>query len=717
MSPDRKVRIGIDVGGTFTHAVAIDAQTLKLVGKTKVPTTHRAQEGVALGIIESLKALLQETNLKAEQVAFIAHSTTQATNALLEGDVAAVGVIGMGGGPNKFLAMTATDPKGIKLAPGKFLKLFHEFVDTEKPLEKAELVKVFQSLKDRGAQAFAISEAFSVDAPQNERLALSVAQEMGLSATIGSDISQLYGLRIRTRTAILNAAMLPKMLESAELTERCVKDFGIAAPLMIMRSDGGVMDLPAVRKKPILTMLSGPAAGVAAALMYLKISDGIFIEVGGTSTDISAIHNGRSQIRSAEIGRNKLLMKTLDVRTVGVAGGSLARIGKDKIVEAGPRSAHIAGFKYVAFADVLRAPTVSFRAPLAGDPDSYILINDESSSDTLCLTPTCAANLLGYVPPKDCAAGNLENIAKAFEALGKKVGKSAAECAEEFLSRAADKCLPIVQQLIEEAKLDEKTVTLYGGGGGAAALVPYLAKNLNLNFELAESADVISAIGVALALVRETIERQVVSPSNDDILRIREDAQIAVEIMGAEPSTIDVFVEFDAQKSILRATASGATSSTTSKIASSYLNEDERLDLLSRSMRMPKERIKKEFAADNFDVYFGEKKLEGLARFFGQTERPLRVIDKYGSIRFQCRHGDALKIVKADTERTIKDLANRWARWGDAGKTVPNIVVLAGSKIIDLSGLADIEQIASLAKAEVDRFPADAPLIVLATPN
>jgi hypothetical protein len=410
-------------------------------------------------------------------------------------------------------------------------------------------------------------------------------------------------------------------------------------------------------------------------------------------------------------------MKTLDVRTVGVAGGSLARIGKDKIVEAGPRSAHIAGFKYVAFADVLRAPTVSFRAPLAGDPDSYILINDESSPDTLCLTPTCAANLLGYVPPKDCAAGNLENIAKAFEALGKKVGKSAAECAEEFLSRAADKCLPIVQQLIEEAKLDEKTVTLYGGGGGAAALVPYLAKNLNLNFELAESADVISAIGVALALVRETIERQVVSPSNDDILRIREDAQIAVEIMGAEPSTIDVFVEFDAQKSILRATASGATSSTTSKIASSHLNEDEKLDLLSRSMRMPKERIKKEFAADNFDVYFGEKKLEGLARFFGQTERPLRVIDKYGSIRFQCRHGDALKIVKADTERTIKDLANRWARWGDAGKTVPNIVVLAGSKIIDLSGLADIEQIASLAKAEVDRFPADAPLIVLATPN
>src|SRR5580704_16192411 len=116
--PPRTLRVGIDVGGTFTDVVAVDAATRALVARVKVPTTHGAADGVAAGIVEGIRRVLAEPGVDAGAVAFIAHSTTQATNALLEGDVARVGVVAITGALDAALVRAHARFRPMALAPG-----------------------------------------------------------------------------------------------------------------------------------------------------------------------------------------------------------------------------------------------------------------------------------------------------------------------------------------------------------------------------------------------------------------------------------------------------------------------------------------------------------------------------------------------------------------------------------------------------------------------
>ncbi len=117
--PTRTYRIGIDVGGTFTKAVLIDNATHEVVSRFSVLTTHADASGVAKGVVEVFRTVLDQSGVNPKEVIFLAHSTTQATNALLEGDVANVGVIGMATRMESLLAKGQSTMKPIELAPGR----------------------------------------------------------------------------------------------------------------------------------------------------------------------------------------------------------------------------------------------------------------------------------------------------------------------------------------------------------------------------------------------------------------------------------------------------------------------------------------------------------------------------------------------------------------------------------------------------------------------
>src|SRR6266850_2227749 len=159
---ERKVyRIGIDVGGTFTKAVLIDNATHEVVDRYSVLTTHSDPRGVAKGVVEVFRNVLERSGVAPKDVIFLAHSTTQATNALLEGDVANVGVVGMATRVESLLARGQSAMRPIELAPGRHLKPGNRFIFKE-TLTDDSARRAIDELVREGAQVIVASSAFGV---------------------------------------------------------------------------------------------------------------------------------------------------------------------------------------------------------------------------------------------------------------------------------------------------------------------------------------------------------------------------------------------------------------------------------------------------------------------------------------------------------------------------------------------------------------------------
>ena len=696
----RKVRIGIDVGGTFTDAVAIDNDNYEVIAKVKIPTTHA--QGVAKGIVNIVEKLLTENNIAPSDVTFIAHGTTQATNALLEGDVAKVGIIGMGTGMDARSAKKETTVEDIELAPNKFLKTEHTFIDSAK-LNHEVVQKAIEEFMAKDAQVIVASEAYSVDNPENEELVIKQAQEQGLYATGGHEISQLYGLKMRTRTAIVNASLIPKMMQTANMTEDAVLKTNIQSNLMIMRCDGGVMSINEVRQRPILTMLSGLAAGVAGALMYEKVSDGIFFEVGGTSVDISVIKNGKVMIKYAQVGGHKTYLRSLDVRTLAVAGGSMIRAKEGKIIDVGPRSAHIAGLDYENFTEKenLLNPEIAFISPREGDPSEYVIIKGESGKQ-YSYTLAGAANFLGYVPEGDYAQGNRDANEYAWQALGKYLGMSAEEAAREVIRLAIDKLEPVIDDLINEYELDKNFITLVGGGGSGAIIVPALAERYAVKWKIAQNAPYISTIGVALAMVREQIERSIVNPSEKDIKKIRADVIEKIIQSGANEDTVEVNIEIDTQRNIVRAIATGATELRQKNLGASEVSESELKQLTAEALSVDEKTIERKAKIGRWNLMNSlviKKKL-----FFKSKQYNVCVIDREGVVRFKQSNAYSLVFKKEQFDSDFLSFIDEHTIYSDANATIPKVYLFYREKMLDLTGMQTIEQLLSIIEVETENL-------------
>lgn len=700
----KKIRIGIDVGGTFTKAVAIDMVEKKILGKKSVPTTHSLDGGVSIGIVNALSTLIELCNIDHEEIELISHSTTQAVNAFLEGDVSKVGIIGMGVGMEKTNVVKRTHIKDISLNSNKSLKTCYTFLDTSKYLEGPGILKSIENLVSEGAQSIVVSEAFGVDDPSNE---LFVMKHSKLPCTAGHELTGIYGLEIRTLTATINASILPKATSTATFVKSAVSKLGINVPVMIMKGDGGVTTLDSFLHKPIITVLSGPAASVVGALLFLQVLEGIFIEVGGTSTNISIIKDGKPEMRYVNIMEHPTCIRSLDSRICGVAGGSLIRVSsKRKIIDVGPRSSHIAGMEYSCFAnpeDLLKGEIVTI-SPLNNDPNDYICI-EVPGGKKYGITNTCAANALNLIPKNDNAYGNTDAARIAFTKLATYLGVTPEQIARQVMDISVSKIVDYILPMIKEYKLSKNRIVVIGGGGGASVLVPMVARKLNFEYKKADHADVISSIGVATGMIYEEKERTINNPTPEDVTQLITEIKEEAIRKNASPDSLSVQSEYISDRSILRVTAIGNVTLDLNNNGSKELSEEE-LFGIAKDLFQYRGNISLEHKLGNYYIFTNSYKHKKL--FFNTNKQSILVLDKYGRVRLSLDNG---KLIYNSSTMLMTELPSIISKFSNSDLS-PTVHLLDGFQLLDFSSLNANEQVIQAIAEQLNKINSDVILII-----
>jgi N-methylhydantoinase A len=647
---------------------------------------------VAEGVAAALRRLLDDLGADRDRVELVAYSTTQAMNALLEGDVPLVGVVGIGADPELRLARKRTRVGDLKLAPGRVLRTSHAFLDATRGLDLAAVDAALERLQAEGCPTIAVSGAFAVDAPEHERTVVERARARGMTACAGHELTGAYGLETRTVSAAINASILPLVERTATVVERVLQAADVDVPLLVLRGDGGAMSLDAFRQAPSFTIGSGPAAGVAAALHQLALTDAIVLECGGTSSNVSVVKGGRTVLRTLRVMGRVTSIRSVDSWVVGAAGGSMARLGRRRLQETGPRSAHVAGLPYASFAapaDVADA-ALELVAPRAGDPAEYAVIRSPDGR-RYALTATCAARALGLVE------GAGDGALAAFASLAAHMKRTPEQAARALLDAAVDKIAHAVADAARAHDLG-RGVRVVGLGGAGAALVPEVARRLDRPVLRPEHPEILSSIGAALSLVRIEVTRS--SGGAHAMVDIVREAERACVDSGAAPQTVRVETTYEPRGGLLRAVATGAVALESGAGSRDPVGEEMQLRAAAQVLGMPEGELVV-VARNDFYRVFGENGSGHVA-----------VIDELGSVAL----AENAKHVLTGRGAAVLDqltaaVADATVNLGVAS-VLPRVVLVCGARIVDLSDARRSEDLMATARTVLDAHDGDAVAVV-----
>ena len=351
-------RLGVDVGGTFTDLLLINENT----GETHTAKVPSTPEDSSVGVLNGIARICDESGVNPKDVSRVMHGTTVATNAVLTGRGAKVGLVTTSGYEDTLQVARSFCPGGLGgwvsfvkkplLAPLELTIGAHERMSADgevvRGLDEDQLRKDLQTLRATGElEALTICFINSYINGAHERRASEIAAEIFTDTpiSISSDVVPEMQEYERTETTVVNSYVRPEVATYVSNMQAALDEkMGSDTQLSILRSDGGLASARASAESPVNMLMSGPAGGVSGAIYFCSRAgyDNILTcDMGGTSTDVALIQNSRARVRRETIVADvRVRAPSVDVRTVGAGGGSIAFVPElTKALRVGPESA------------------------------------------------------------------------------------------------------------------------------------------------------------------------------------------------------------------------------------------------------------------------------------------------------------------------------------------------------------------------------------------
>lgn len=527
------VRITVDTGGTFTDVVVSDASGRFYVGKA-LTTPARSFDGMRAALAIAAEAMGRDVSDVLADTDILIFGTTRATNAIVTRKTAKTAFLTTEGFPDVLVLK-----EGGKFDPHDFTQAFPEpyiprrytfevrgRIDAEggvvTPLDIGAVRALLEQIGSQGFEAIAVCFIWSIANPAHELALGELIEEMlpGVPYTLSHQLIPILREYRRASTTAIDASLKPLMRSYLTAMEADLRAEGFSGELLISTSIGGCMHAGDIAERPIHTVKSGPAMAPLAGRVYAEAErlgqNLIVCDAGGTTFDVGLVRDGALvYTRDTWLGRpwvgDLVSMSTVDVRSVGAGGGSIARIDAGGLLHVGPES-----------------------AGSNPGPACYGLGGNRP-------TVTDAAVVLGYVDPDYFNGGRIKldeaAARRVIEHLARQMGRGVDETAYGILLIANELMIKAIREITVAEGIDPRESTIVAGGGAAGLNIFPIARELGcLQVVLPETASALSACGMQYADVVAEHSESLLTTSNAF------DHEGVARVLGAIRKRLDDFV-------------------------------------------------------------------------------------------------------------------------------------------------------------------------------